>query len=52
LKDQQSQIPVYQPPPTGKAFVDMDGSEKMTFVGKTVLMLLTAGFAYPNVFVE
>jgi hypothetical protein len=30
----------------------MNGSEKMTFLGKAVVMILTGGFAFPNVFVE
>jgi hypothetical protein len=32
-----------------KKFKDMDGSEKLGFVGKLFLFLLTAGFAYPNI---
>ncbi len=37
---------------TGKRFVDMTGSEKITFIGKAIIMLCTGGFAFPNVFVE
>ena len=37
---------------TGKAFGDMSGSEKMTFLVKAVVMLCTGGFAFPNIFVE
>ena len=32
-----------------KKFRDMNGSEKLGFVGKVFLFLLTAGFAYPNI---
>ena len=32
-----------------KKFKDMNGSEKLGFVGKVFLFLLTAGFAYPNI---
>ena len=32
-----------------KKFKDMNGSEKLGFVGKVSLFLLTAGFAYPNI---
>ncbi len=37
---------------TGKPFSEMTGSEKMTFIGKAVIMLITGGFAFPNIFVE
>jgi hypothetical protein len=37
---------------TGKSFLDMSGSEKMTFLCKAVVMLCTGGFAFPNIFVE
>ena len=37
---------------TGKPFSDMTGSEKVTFIGKVVVMLITGGFAFPNIFVE
>ena len=32
-----------------KTFKEMNGSEKLGFVGKVSLFLLTAGFAYPNI---
>lgn len=38
--------------PTGKRFADMTGAEKITFLGKAFIMLVTGGFAYPNIFVE
>ena len=34
---------------SGKKFKEMDGSEKLKFVGKVFLFLLTAGFAYPHI---
>ena len=37
---------------TGKRFADMDGAQKFTFLGKVVIMLITGGFAFPNIFVE
>ena len=37
---------------TGKRFVDMDGGEKLKFIGKAIIMLCTGGFAFPNVWVE
>jgi len=37
---------------TGKPFGDMSGSEKITWLGKCVIMLITGGFAFPNIFVE
>jgi hypothetical protein len=52
MADQKPAVPVYIPPPTGKAFADMNGGEKVSFLGKVVVMLITGGFAYPNVFVE
>ncbi len=39
-------------PYLGKSFGEMTGSEKGTFLGKAVVMLLTGGFAFPNIFVE
>lgn len=44
-----------QPAPkstTGKAFGDMTGGEKVTFLWKAVVMLITGGFVFPNIFVE
>ncbi len=35
--------------PSGKKFKDMNGSEKMKYVGKVFVFLLTAGFAYPHI---
>lgn len=32
-----------------KKFKDMNGSEKLGFVGKVFVFLLTAGFAYPHI---
>ena len=37
---------------TGKLFGDMTGSEKITWLGKVVVMLVTGGFAFPNIFTE
>jgi hypothetical protein len=37
---------------TGRRFVDMSGGEKITWLGKCVIMLITGGFAFPNIFVE
>ena len=30
----------------------MNGSEKGTFIGRAFLMIISAGFAFPNVWVE
>lgn len=46
------QPPAYVVPDLGKRFIDMTGSEKMTWLGKAAVMLITAGFAFPNIFVE
>lgn len=35
--------------PSDKKFKDMNGSEKIKFVGKVFVFLLTAGFAYPHI---
>jgi hypothetical protein len=37
---------------TGKPFAQMTGAEKLTFLGKVCIMLITGGFAFPNIFVE
>jgi hypothetical protein len=37
---------------TGIPFANMTGSQKITWIGKCVVMLLTGGFAFPNIFVE
>ncbi len=37
---------------TGRRFADMTASEKLTFLGKALIMLCTGGFAFPNIFVE
>lgn len=37
---------------TGTPFADKTGVEKITWIGKVVVMLLTGGFAYPNIFTE
>ncbi len=34
---------------SNKKFNDMNGSEKVRFVGKVFVFLLTAGFAYPHI---
>jgi hypothetical protein len=39
-------------PYLGKSFGEMNGAEKMTFLGKALVMICTGGFAFPNVFVE
>ena len=49
MADPQQTTPVSL---TGKRFVDMTGSEKITFLAKAIVMLCTGGFAFPNVFVE
>lgn len=36
----------------GKKFRDMNGSERMRYVGKVCVFLLTAGFAYPHILQE
>ena len=35
--------------PGGKKFGEMNGSEKIKFVGKVFVFLLPAGFAYPHI---
>ncbi len=54
MADQQSATPASTDPNsvTGTPFVDMNGSAKLTFIGKVFLMLVTGGFAFPNIFVE
>jgi hypothetical protein len=52
MADQDQAVPQYIPPPTGKPFAEMSGGEKISFLGKVVVMLITGGFAFPNVFVE
>ncbi len=37
---------------TGRRFVDMDFSEKLRFIGKVCVFLVSAGFAFPNIFSE
>ena len=39
-------------PYLGKSLGEMNGSEKVTFFVKAAVMLLTGGFAFPNIFVE
>jgi hypothetical protein len=39
-------------PYLGKSFGEMNGSERMTFLGKALVMICTGGFMFPNVFVE
>ena len=52
MADQNQAVPQYIPPPTGKAFADMSGGEKVTFLGRVFVMLISGGFAFPNVFIE
>lgn len=52
MADQNQAAPAYVVPDSGKRFADMNVSEKAHFLGKVVVMLLTGGFAFPNVFVE
>ena len=52
MENQKPAAPQPIPVSTGKAFADMEGAEKITFLGKVVVMLITGGFAFPNVFVE
>ena len=35
--------------PSSKKFGEMNGTEKIKFVGKVFVFLLTAGFAYPHI---
>jgi hypothetical protein len=37
---------------TGTPFSEKSTSEKFTWLGKCLVMLLTGGFAFPNIFVE
>jgi hypothetical protein len=37
---------------TGTPFVEKSTSEKLSWLGKCLVMLLTGGFAFPNIFVE
>ncbi len=37
---------------TGKPFAEMTASEKLAWIGKVSVMLITGGFAYPNIFTE
>ena len=43
---------VNQAATSGKRFADMSGIEKLRFLGKAVVMLLSGGFAFPNIFSE
>jgi hypothetical protein len=54
MSDQQSTAQGSAAPEklTGKSFGEMSGSEKLTFIGKAFVMLLTGGFVFPNIFVE
>ena len=49
---QQAAYEATPSPITGTPFGDMSGTEKLTFLGKALIMLCTGGFAFPNVFVE
>ncbi len=37
---------------TGTPFGEMSGSQKITWLGKVVVMLVSGGFVFPNIFVE
>ena len=37
------------PPATGKKFANMSAGEKVVFIGKSFVFLLTAGFAFPTI---
>lgn len=37
---------------SGKKFKNMSQSEKMVYVGKVFLFLLTFGFAYPSILLD
>jgi hypothetical protein len=37
---------------TGQSFFDMSFVEKLTFLGKVCVFLISAGFAFPNIFSE
>jgi hypothetical protein len=52
MADNKQAASAYVVPNLGKRFIDMNGSEKINWLGKCVVMLLTAGFAFPNIFVE
>jgi|GEM_PF-3820596 len=49
MANAQPSAPVFD---TGKRFFDMTTGEKLSFLGKVIVMLCTGGFAYPNVWVE
>jgi hypothetical protein len=36
-------------PPSGKKFKDMTGGEKLAFIGKSIIFVLTSGFAFPRI---
>lgn len=52
MADKKQAAPEFVQPDLGKRFMDMTGSEKVTWLGKVVVMLATGGFAFPNIFVE
>ena len=52
MADTKQATPEYVPPNAGKPFFDMTFSEKVTWLGKVFVMLITGGFAFPNIFVE
>ena len=37
---------------TGQKFADMSAVEKLVFLGKVCVFLVTAGFVYPNIFAD
>ena len=52
MVDPQTTIPEFIAPPSGKPYTDMTSAEKMTWIGKCFIMMITGGFAFPNIFVE
>lgn len=39
-------------PLNDRRFADMDGSEKLKFVGKAIVFFFTGGFVFPTMWVE
>lgn len=40
------------PPLNDRRFADMSGSEKLVFIGKAFLFLVSGGFIYPTIWVD
>ncbi len=52
MADHKNVTPELAVPDLGKPFNKMTVGEKMKWLGKVVVMLITGGFAFPNIFVE